>query len=349
MRRLGGALGCLLLAACSSFEDGGAAASGADAGGASASSSSGGSSSGGSSSGGPSGPEILAAGLSNVRAVTPTSGGVYWLSVELASASSQLEVHRCELSGCAGASARIVHEAALQLGHGGSDVYWAAPDGAIRACSVGATCAPREVMTEIDALAHVLGDRGALLYTSNTGAGGRIHRCAPDACSSTTETVWSGAMMGVLALAGDHVYFTAGVPSTKLLRVSTAGGQATDLGTLPGLPTAIAALPPRAYFVSQGSLYRCDTSMGCTPALFDAKETSIAGLAVHDGSVYYSVQAAGGTPGKIHRCPADDCASPEVVVEGGNPHELAVHEGFVYYADWGDTKSGSGSVRRVRL
>lgn len=291
---------------------------------------------------------MLAAGLSSPFAIRASSSDVYWISVAPTSSGSTSRLKRCPLAGCGGMPAESLGDGAVSLEVDDAFVYWTTSS-TLQRCPVTGSCAPSPMLDLApSSLGSLAAGGGGLRVGVNdfSGASGRIMLCPLDGCGASPAELYTGETVGAIAVAGDDIVFLTGTPSVKLR--SVRGGAASLLGTLPGLPTALAASGSTVLFVSQRTLYHCEATTSCTPVPFDAKESTVYGVATAGADVFYSVSAAGGVPGKILRCPAQSCTSPTVVLEAGNPGHLTVRDGWVYFTDLGGGSDGQGSVRRVR-
>ena len=286
--------------------------------------------------------EILAAGLSNAREIAANAAGVFWTSTVPTPEGVDSRPHRCDLAGCAGKPSLLVDERAIHVALTVTDFVWTTGT-SIRACTAMAACEPRTVRDDMTAVGYLIPHDTQLLFTTSTGAQVSLQRCRPDSCSAPSN-LWDGESVGPVAPSSGDVYFVTGLATRELRRV----GAAAPLGALPGLPTGLAMLGSHAFFVSKGLLYHCEAATTCTAALFSAQTKNVHSVVTYDGAVYFSVYAAGGVPGSIQRCSPTDCSSPEVLMQGGNPRELTVYDGWLYFIDAGDESTGNASVRRTR-
>lgn len=331
---------------CASFEPNAGGADGGGGGGSSggASGSSGGAS--GSSGGGGGGAvEVIASGLSGPLSPVVVGSSLYWIGVARDGAGTLPVLHRCDVAGCKGAPAQLLAERAFQVVSDGETVFWTGGP-SVRACAAGAACDPRTVVDGLESVGVLAVHDGALYFSTGSAGSRGLVSCRASACT-VGAPLWSSQSIGAVAFGGDDVYFTAGGASVELVRYR--GGQAATLGALPGLPTYLAARGTNVYVVSQGQIFRCDAAAACTLVPFTTQETRVFHVVAQETGVYYSLMARGGSPGGIYRCAADDCTSPKAVLEGGNPRQMAIADGWLYFADGGDESAGNGSVRRVRL
>lgn len=328
---------------CEAFEpSSGAAGDGGGAGGGAGGGSSGGGTPPGD--GGAGTVEVLASGLANPMSLVVAGTSLYWIGVARVAEGTVPLVHRCDVDGCKGAPARLLEERAFRIATDGKAIYWTGGT-SIRTCDVGATCAPRTLFDgspSVGLLAHAA---GSLYFSTGTVGSQQLQTCLAADCVPAAP-LWASQAIGDVVFTGDDVYFTSGTSPVELVRYRR--GQAASIGSLPGLPTYLAARDPNVYVVTRGQLFRCEATSSCTLVPFTTQETRVSHVVVEGDAVYYSVFARGGVPGGIFRCGLDDCSAPAAVVTDVNPRELRVAGDWIYFADQGDESAGGASVRRVR-